>query len=666
MARLQIIPATARNPFAARRRRLVTVLAPADLDHERVEAIAAASGRRIVSSSTALALSVAGTALFPFANAIALGLLLYAAVFPFRRAAAGLQRGKPNGYLLTSASFVLLLMTGNLPVAAMIQLLANASILTTARAKGETSTRIVQMFRQHPRTVRVETPALTDGTATEDAPPTKEVMFTALQAGDTVVVMGGEMIPADGRVTRGSGLVDQRALTGESQLVGVQAGDEVFAMTTLSSGRIAILVERAGDETLVAQIGDILNDSLATKASAELWVEEVVNRSIMPTLLVSAFLLPTFGLLATTAFIVAHPKMKGAILVSISALNYFYIFSDQRILVKDARALDYLQRIDTVVFDKTGTLTTDTLQVAAIHAHDPYEPDDLLRFAASAEQHQQHPIAAALLGAARKARVALHDATDVRYRGGLGISAIVNGHRVQIGSARFLEQERIVIGEAAEGFTDTNHSLVFLAVDGAFAGTIELRAVIRPEAAAVIGELQAMGIDDILIISGDRAATTRRLADQLGISEYYAETLPQDKAEIIEALIAEGRTVCYVGDGINDTIALSKAHVSVSLSGASHAAVDTARIVLMDADLRQLLTLLSMGRQYRQNSVQILGVVLGTSGAAMAVALFPIGLAAAVLANAVGFVGGLALALRPLRDYQRQQLPPAVTLPPAD
>ena len=670
---------------AFRRRRLVDKLAlvnsgadvlltgDSDEDAAQVAAIAQASQRRILSSSSALLLSLGLAPFLPLANVAALGLLLYAAQYPFRRAITGLQRGSPNGYLLTSASFLLLIMTGNLPVAATIQLLANTSILTTARAKGETSTRIVHMFKQHPRMVRVlaatnatnATSAISANNATSatNATNTIEVPFSALRPGDTVLVVTGEMIPADGQVVAGSALVDQQALTGEAQLVSVGVGDTVFAMTNVSSGELQIAVEHAGDETVVAQIGDILNRSLATKARAELWIEDVVNHSIMPTLAISAFLLPTWGLGAATAFMVAHPKMKGAILVSVSALNYFYMFSDQRILVKDARALDYLQQVDTIVFDKTGTLTTTELQVIGVHTSGDYAQADVLRLAASAEQNQQHPIADAICTAANALNLATFAVTQVHYAVGMGLAVQIDGQQVHVGSARFMQAADIHSAtlDAASSHHDHDtqaaqgNSLVFVAVAGVVIGSIELQATLRPEAADVLGALSALGIQETIILSGDRESSTRQLAEALGVHTYYAEALPQDKAAIIDALIAEGRTVCYVGDGINDAIALSKAQVSVSLSGASHAAMDTARIVLMDGNLQQLPFLLRMGRHYRQNTYQILGIVMGTGGAAMALALLPVGLAAAVLANAVGFIGGLGIALRPLRHYRQQQ-----------
>lgn len=643
-------------PSLKQRRRLINQLMVPDEERARINAVARASRRRIASSSAALALTLAVAPLLPAANIAALVLLLYAAQYPFRKALAGLQQNNPNGYLLTSLSFALLIATGAYPVAAMIQLLANTSILTTARVKGETSARIVEMFRQHPRMVQVLRDEQVVG-----------VPFEALAAGDYVLVVTGDVIPADGRVMTGTALVDQQALTGEAHPVSVGEDDMVYALTTVASGQIVILVEHAGDETLVAQIGDILNQSLAAKAGAELWVERAVNASIVPSIALGAALLPVAGLGATTAFFVAHPKMKGAILVSISALNHFYMFADQRILVKDARALDYLQQVDTLVFDKTGTLTTNALEVSAVHRFGAYSEAEILSVAASAEQHQHHPIADAILAAARAQAVPLVAVDDVEYITGMGLTSQTAAQRIHIGSERYMQHMGLLMPAARNGLQDAMHdpgnSLVYVALDAVVVGAIELEARLRPEVPAVLEALHELGIHDLLILSGDRESATRQLAQTLGIDEYYAEMLPQEKAALIDTLIAEGRTVCYVGDGINDAIAMSKAQVSVSLAGASNVAMDTARIVLMDAHLRQLPFLLEAGRRYRRNTVEILGVVAGTGAAAMTLAVWPVGLAAAIAANAVGFAGGLAFALRPLRDYRQQQAQAMPALP---
>ena len=248
--------------------------------------------------------------------------------------------------------------------------------------------------------------------------------------------------------------------------------------------------------------------------------------------------------------------------------------------------------MDTVVFDKTGTLTDEQPHVTQIHPWGDYEENEILRYAAAAEYTQTHPIAQAILQEARTRDVYIPAIDEATYRIGYGLTVTADSRPVHVGSFRFMEMEEIFIPpsirEVQAVCHNQGHSLVLVAMDYQVVGAIELHAAVRPEAKAMIQGLRQRNIKHIYIISGDHDTPTQKLATALGIDHYFPETLPESKADLIEQLQQEGRSVCYIGDGINDAIALKKAEVSISFRGASTIAMDTAQVILMDQSLNQL------------------------------------------------------------------------------
>jgi Cu2+-exporting ATPase len=285
-------------------------------------------------------------------------------------------------------------------------------------------------------------------------------------------------------------------------------------------------------------------------------------------------------------------------------LNHIKLASDRGILIKDGSALEKLNQVDTVIFDKTGTLTLDDPYVGNIYSADGHSKDEVLTLAAVAESRQSHPIARAILREAREHGLSYNVSNAAIHRIGYGVEIHVDDKVIAVGSARFLKSEGIVIPKRWQKLQaeddEQGYSLVYVAVDRKCCGVIELKPTMRPEAREVVRRLGQRNLD-LIIISGDHASPTRHLAAELGIGRYYAEKLPEDKARLIEQLHHEGRTVCFVGDGINDAIALKRASVSISLHGASTAAVDTAQIILMDRDLAQLDSLFDLAASYDTN-----------------------------------------------------------------
>jgi len=292
-------------------------------------------------------------------------------------------------------------------------------------------------------------------------------------------------------------------------------------------------------------------------------------------------------------------------------LSFFSVGAKQGILFKDGRVLDKISAIDTIVFDETGTLTTDEFDVDAIFIADAVEADVLLAWVAAAEQKQQHPIARALLHEAERRGVVQPILLDQEYVPGRGVVATIDGRMVHVGSREFLRLRNVDLSpwtvdqgmlDAIDRSAESGATLVFVAVDFVLVGAIELRPILRPEVPFVISGLQRLGIRRLYILSGDAEASTRHLSEQLGMTGYFAGCLPDQKANVVKALQEEGATACFVGDGLNDAIAMKQAYVSVSVSGATTLATDTAQLVLLDISLESLCRAIVIGRNFDQAS----------------------------------------------------------------
>ena len=515
---------------------------------------------------------------------------------------------------------------------------ASQKLLLRARERFEKN--VIQIVKESPRSVWV----LVDGEEVEKP-------FDKLETDDIVVIQAGEIMPIDGTIVDGIASIDQQILTGEAQPVEKSMGDPVFASTIVLTGRICISIEKSGTETIAAQIGQIINQTEDAKGDQQLWAEKLTDQSVPPIMALSGLTLPFLGLESAAAIIDSHTQRRGIIATPISTINYLNFASERGILIKDGRALERLHEVDTIIFDKTGTLTLKQPHVGRIHACNGYEEEQVLTYAAAVEARQPHPIGKAIFQAAIERNLALPQIEESQYQIGYGLKVHLAGLLIRVGSARFMTLEEITIPPEITPIIsdaqDRGVSIVMVAIDTQLAGVIELHATIRPEADEMIQALHKRGLRTC-IISGDHEHPTRQLAHELGIEQYFAETLPEDKAKIVERLQSEGRKVCFVGDGINDAIALQQAHVSISLGDASVAATDTAQILLMDAEMGQLIQLLDLARKANanmRNTIILLAIppILGVTG----VLFFGFGLMQVEFFSQTFFVGALGNAMLP-------------------
>lgn len=481
-----------------------------------------------------------------------------------------------------------------------------------------------------------------------------EVSLDKLEQGDTVVVHTGDMVPVDGHIVEGMAMIDQHALTGESTPAEKGVGDRVFASTIMVAGKIYVSVEKAGSETASAKISQILNDTAGYKLSSQNVGERLADTAVAPTLVLGAVALATMGPAGGVAVLNSDMGTGIRMAAPLAMLSTLALCAQKGILVKDGRALELMNKVDTVLFDKTGTLTRERPEVGRIITANGFSETDILMYAATAEQKFHHPIALAIIHKAEELGIELAKTDDTQYKVGYGISVGINGHTIRVGSKRYMEMEGIAITEAVEQALDAAHvdgnTLVMVGVDDHLGGALELQAAVRPEIKEIIRGLRERGIKHMAIISGDHEAPTRKLAEELGMDQYFAQVLPDQKADYVEKLQNEGRTVCFIGDGINDSIALKKANVSISLRGATSIATDTAHIVFMEQGLGKLCELRDIARDLSQN-VRNSWIMILLPNLACVAGVFTLGfgIGVSVFTNNVAALGALANGVWPMR-----------------
>ncbi len=501
-----------------------------------------------------------------------------------------------------------------------------------------------------------------------------ETPLSSLQAGDRIAVHAGEMVPVDGSVAAGEGMLDQHLLTGESQPVEKSAGDPVLTSTLVIAGSLQIVVERTGEDSITGQIARTLEHAATFKHKVQSRGERLVEQGASITMLTSAAALPILGLSQAVALSYSGFGYQMRMAAPLMVLNYLRIASRKGVLVKDGRALDGLAAVDTVVFDKTGTLTEEVPRVGSIVAAAGHGEVEVLRIAASAEQRQRHPIAQAICRHARRAGLALLALRDTDYAVGRGLKVQLEDadradarRSILIGSRRFMDGAGIDVPadidalQAAAG--ERGFSVVYIAEDGgALIGALELIPALRPGTKDAIDALHGLGLTTC-IISGDQAGPTRYLADSLGVDRYFAETLPDAKAEHIRNLQQQGRKVCFIGDGINDSVALQQADVSVSLHGAATIAQDTADILLMTPDLMHVPQLVAMSRDLhrRMNTSEVMNYGFGVACIA-GVLVLGMGVSGAIVLYSGGLLTNLLNSMTPLFLQRRARPLPASRL----
>ena len=417
-------------------------------------------------------------------------------------------------------------------------------------------------------------------------------------AGDEIVVHMGNLIPFDGEVSNGEGMVNQASLTGESVPVRRTLGSVVYAGTVLEEGELTILVKQTGGSSRYEKITAMIEESEKLKSGLESKAEHLADR-LVPYSLGGTALTYLLTRNATKALSILMVDFSCALKLAmpISVLSAIREANQHKITVKGGKFLEAVAEADTIVFDKTGTLTKAQPTVAEVVSFsETKSPDELLRIAACLEEHFPHSMAKAVVDAAREKYLDHEEMhSKVEYIVAHGISTTINGEKAIIGSYHFVfEDENSIILEGMEEkfrHLPEEYSHLYLALEGVLAAVICIEDPLRPEAAEIIRQLKKAGLKKIVMMTGDSERTAKAIAKKVGVDEYYAEVLPEDKANFVEKEKAEGRKVIMIGDGINDSPALSAADVGIAISEGAEIAREIADITVAADDLAEILVL---------------------------------------------------------------------------
>lgn len=417
-------------------------------------------------------------------------------------------------------------------------------------------------------------------------------------AGDEIVVHMGNLIPFDGEVSNGEGMVNQASLTGESVPVRRTLGSVVYAGTVLEEGELTILVKQTGGSSRYEKITAMIEESEKLKSGLESKAEHLADR-LVPYSLGGTALTYLLTRNATKALSILMVDFSCALKLAmpISVLSAIREANQHKITVKGGKFLEAVAEADTIVFDKTGTLTKAQPTVAEVVSFsETKSPDELLRIAACLEEHFPHSMAKAVVDAAKEKHLDHEEMhSKVEYIVAHGISTTINGEKAIIGSYHFVfEDENSIIPEGMEEkfrHLPEEYSHLYLALEGVLAAVICIEDPLRPEAAEIIRQLKKAGLKKIVMMTGDSERTAKAIAKKVGVDEYYAEVLPEDKANFVEKEKAEGRKVIMIGDGINDSPALSAADVGIAISEGAEIAREIADITVAADDLADILVL---------------------------------------------------------------------------
>ena len=555
--------------------------------------------------------------------------------YPFLRGALRTLRGGRSAgtdLLVSAATIASLVLRENVVALTVLWLLNIGEYLQDLTLR-RTRRAIANLLQGNQDTTWVR---LADGTEVE--------MATAeLRVGDEVVIHDQVALPIDGVIVDGDAIVDQSAITGENLPVAVSADTRVYAGSVVMRGRLVVRAEAVGSETTIGRIIARVEEAQHDRAAIQT-VGESFSRRFVP----ASFLLSAATLLVTrdvrramTMLLVACPCAVG--LSTPTAISAAIGNGARRgILIKGGSHLEQAGRVDAIVFDKTGTLTIGRPVVTNLVAfHKDWEPEQVLAYAASSEIHSRHPLAEAVIRSTQERHIEIPPHEECEVLVGLGMRTWADGRTLLLGSPSLLRQEKVRVTKKATEWVDTlrrqSETPLLLAVDGKLVGLISLRDEIRPEAVEVLQRLRANGVRRIVMLTGDHPDAAAAVAERLGITEWRAEVLPDDKLEMVRLLRDEGHTVAMVGDGVNDAPALAEADIGIAMGlGGTDVAVETADVALASDDLSRLLDVRDLGSRavdvIRQNyamsiAVNAIGLVIGAGGA-----LSPV--LAAVLHNA--------------------------------
>ena len=535
---------------------------------------------------------------------------------PFWRAALkSLRQGKLDVAVLDGAAILMGFISGSSAAGSSMFLLNVGGVLEDYTQRRSESS-LVQSLLDIPTNAR-----LVQGDMEFEVP------ISELKPGDVVVARFGDAVPVDGEVVSGEAAINQSSLTGEPIAIVRKKGDSVYAGTAVEEGEITIRITGDPQDSKIRSIVTTVEQSEALKSSDQKRVESMAD-SLVPWsfLLAGIVALTTRNLTKTTAALMVDYSCALKLSGSIAVMAAQRESAKRGFTVKGSRYFDHMAEADTIVFDKTGTLTQAAPAVCCVNTYDGYDETEVLRLAACLEEHFPHPVARAVVNKAMEEGIEHRERhAEVEYIVAHGIASSLDGKRCVIGSEHFvLEDEGVEISadELERIHAKANGtSPLYLAVDGILRGVVFIEDPMKPKVAQVIAELREQGFKHVIMLTGDNESTAKIIAKEAGITEFVAEMLPEDKHEYIKRLQEQGRRVCMVGDGVNDSPALSAAHVSVAMSGGSAVAREAADITLVSNDLEALVELRKISTILMSRMSKGYGFAIGFNSLLMALGI---------------------------------------------
>ncbi|PPU70452.1 copper-translocating P-type ATPase, partial [Xanthomonas hortorum pv. hederae] len=483
--------------------------------------------------------------------------------------------------------------------AAVIISLTLLGQLLELKARAQTSAAIRSLLGLAPKTAR----RLDDDGSEEDIP------LAHVHVGDRLRVRPGEKVPVDGVVEEGGSTVDESMLTGEPVPVRKQPGDRVIGATLNGGGALVIRAERVGAATLLSQIVRMVAQAQRSKAPLQRLADVVAGRFVLAVVAIAVVAFFAWGLFgpepgwvyglinAVSVLIIACPCALG-LATPMSIMVATGRGATQGILFRDAAAIERLRDVDTLIVDKTGTLTEGRPVFDRAIPASGFGAGEVLRLAASLDQGSEHPLADAIVAAARERNLRLAGVADFESASGIGVRGTVEGHTLALGNTVMARKAgadpRALAGEA-EALRGQGASVMYLAVDGALAGLLAVSDPVKASTPEALSALHASGLR-IVMATGDGLTTANAVAERLGIDEVHGEVRPEDKLALVEKLQAEGRVVTMAGDGINDAPALARADVGIAMGTGTDVAMDSAQVTLVKGDLRGIATAQALSR----------------------------------------------------------------------
>jgi len=514
--------------------------------------------------------------------------------------------------------------------AAVIISLTLMGQLLELKARSETSAAMKSLLGLAPKAAR----RISADGREEDVP------LSEVQVGDTLRVRPGEKVPVDGTVTDGNSAIDESMITGEPLPVSKRVGDKVIGATLNTTGTLVVRAEKVGSETVLSQIVQMVAQAQRSKAPMQRMADVVAGYFVAAVLAISALTFIVWGLFgpepswvfglvnAVAVLIIACPCALG-LATPMSIMVATGLGATRGVLFRNAAAIENLRKVDTLIVDKTGTLTEGHPIFDRAVPASGFKANEVLRLAASLDQGSEHPLANAIVQAARERGLKLDKSEDFESASGIGVRAQVGGHHLALGNGAFMQQLDVSISpmvSQAEAMRSEGASVMFLAVDGKPAGLLAVSDPIKKSTPEALATLKAAGLR-IVMATGDGLTTARAVGARLGIDEVHGEVKPADKLALVQNLQKEGRIVAMAGDGINDAPALAKADVGVAMGTGTDVAMNSAEITLIKGDLRALATARLLSEATVANMKQNLAFALLYNALAIPVAagvLYPL------------------------------------------